>query len=215
MGVRKSEYTGRSETESVMKDTSQIAGKLFVIAGPSGVGKGTLVAHLLARIPNVQKSVSVTTRVKRASEHEGIDYFFKSREQFEIMKKAQAFMEWAEFAGNCYGTPRAWVEQMLASGCDIILEIDVQGAKQVRKSHKEAILIFVSPPSFAALEERLRGRATETEAKLTFRLNKAKEELEEKAIFHYEVINDNLEDAVNKLADIVYSERVRVQCGGT
>jgi guanylate kinase len=186
-------------------------GLLFVFTGPSGVGKGTVLQPLLALVPNLKKSTSVTTRPKRAQEVEGIDYFFCSQAEFQTLKNSEKLLEWAEFAGNFYGTPRQWVEDELASGFDVILEIEVEGAKQIRQQCPDAVLIFLSPPSLTVLEERLHKRATETPDKLALRLNKAKEELQEKSLFQYEVVNDKIEDAVNNLLEIVYSERSKRQ----
>jgi guanylate kinase len=183
---------------------------MLVITGPSGVGKGTVIEQLLERVPGLAKSVSVTTRKRRANEVEGVDYFFKDVDQFKKMVAADEFLEHAEYAGNFYGTPRKWVEERVSAGIDVVMELEVQGAMQVRSRHRNAGLVFLSPPSFAALEERLKSRATETPDKLALRLRKAKEELSEKSLFHYEVINDSIEDAVNKLVHIVYSERCRI-----
>jgi guanylate kinase len=186
-------------------------GNLIVITGPSGVGKGTLVQRLLKDVPCIKRSVSVTTREKRPGEEEGSDYFFRTPEEFRRMADENTFMEWAEFAGNFYGTPKQWVEQQLFLGQDIILEIEVQGAKQVKVKSPQAVLIFLSPPSFEELETRLRNRGTESPEKLAARLKKAKQELCEKQLFHYEVVNDIVEEAVNDLVHIVYSERCRIR----
>jgi guanylate kinase len=201
-----------SNSDMVLKKRMQ--GKLLVITGPSGVGKGTLVQKLMAEERDLKKSVSVTTRSARPHEVEGVDYFFRSTDQFMTMVKENQFMEWAEFAGNYYGTPSQWVLQELAAGFDVILEIEVQGAKQIHERHPQAILIFLSPPSFEALKERLEKRATEPPDKLAIRLAKAKQEMKEKSLFQYEVVNDNIEEAVNKLRDIVYSEREEKHVGG-
>jgi guanylate kinase len=181
-----------------------------VITGPSGVGKGTAVQRLLSLIPGLSRSVSVTTRERRADEAEGVDYFFATKEEFEEMCRKELLMEWAEFAGALYGTPRAWVEKELKEGHDVVLEIEVQGAKQIRERFPSAVLVFLSPPSFEALESRLTGRATETPEKIALRLRKAKQELKQKHLFHYEVINDNLDEAVNNLVHIIYAERCRI-----
>lgn len=189
-------------------------GNLMVLTGPSGVGKGTLTKRLLAEVPRLVKSVSVTTRERRPKEEEGVDYFFRSREEFETLKPD--LLEWAEFAGNCYGTPLFWVDEQLDKGNDVLLEIEVQGAHQVRKKRAESLLIFVSPPSFDELRCRLESRGTETEEKIMRRLAKAEDELREKHLFHYEVINDDIDVAVNNLTHIVYAERCRIrkQVGG-
>jgi|SRR5277367_3685600 len=186
-------------------------GNLIVITGPSGVGKGTLVERLLGGVPCIKRSVSVTTREKRPGEEEGIDYFFRTPEEFKRLADENTFMEWAEFAGNFYGTPKQWVEQQLLLGQDIILEIEVQGAKQVKVRCPDAVLIFLSPPSFEELESRLRRRGTESPEKLALRLKKAMQELGERDLFHYEVVNDIVEEAVNDLLHIVYSERCRIR----
>lgn len=195
------------DSHSDMVPNKRMQGKLLVITGPSGVGKGTLVDKLLADVAGLKKSVSVTTRTARPHELDGVDYFFRSTDQFMHMVKEHQFMEWAEFAGNYYGTPKQWVLEELSTGIDVILEIEVQGAKQVHERHPEAVLIFLSPPSFEALKERLEKRATEPPDKLAIRLAKAKQEMKEKSLFQYEVVNDNIDEAVNKLRNIVYSER--------
>lgn len=184
-------------------------GNLIVLTGPSGVGKGTLTERLLHAVPSLVKSVSVTTRDKRPAEREGVDYFFRSRDDFEQMKSD--LLEWAEFAGNCYGTPKKWVDEQLKRGNDVLLEIEVQGAHQIRKKRAQSLLIFVSPPSFEALRQRLESRATESEEKIKRRLDKAREELTQKHEFHYEVINDDIDVAVNNLMHIVYAERCRIR----
>lgn len=184
-------------------------GNLIVLTGPSGVGKGTLTQRLIAETPRLLKSVSVTTRARRPQEIEGVDYFFLTREEFDNQKPK--LLEWAEFAGNCYGTPLSWVDEELARGNDVLLEIEVQGAQQVRMKRPQSLLIFVSPPSFEALRQRLESRATESEEKIRRRLEKAKEELTQKNDFHYEVINDDIDEAVNNLRHIVYAERCRIR----
>lgn len=190
-----------------MADT---AGKIVVITGPSGVGKGTLVQRLLSDVPNVKKSVSVTTRPRRSTEQDGVDYFFVDKDRFDELIKEDAFLEWAEFAGAYYGTPRDWVNEQVKAGFDVLLEIEVQGAMQVRERCPSALLIFLSPPSFEELEARLKGRATETPEKIALRLAKASEEMKQKHLFHYEVVNDNLEEAAKNLIRIVYDERSKI-----
>lgn len=186
-------------------------GNLIVITGPSGVGKGTLVKKLMEDVCNLVKSVSVTTRERRAGEEEGVDYFFKTTGEFLTMRKANHFMEWAEFAGYLYGTPREWVIEQIDKGIDVILEIEVQGAKQIRESVPTALLIFLSPPSYQELEDRLKNRATESPERMAIRLSKARQEMEERLFFHYEVVNDNIDEAVKNLAHIVYAERCRIR----
>jgi guanylate kinase len=186
-------------------------GNLIVLTGPSGVGKGTLVDLVMSRVVGLVRSVSVTTRLPRPGEVEGQSYFFRDRATFEAMVERNEFMEWAEFAGNCYGTPKSWVNAQLKAGHDVLLELEVQGARQIHSQSPAAILIFISPPNFNELEERLRARATETAEIILVRLQKAKQELQEKNVFQYEVVNDKLEDAANNLAHIVYAERLRIR----
>jgi len=186
-------------------------GNLIVLPGPSGVGKGTLVDLVMSRVVGLVRSVSVTTRLPRPGEVEGQSYFFRDRATFEAMVERNEFMEWAEFAGNCYGTPKSWVNAQLKAGHDVLLELEVQGARQIHSQSPAAILIFISPPNFNELEERLRARATETAEIILVRLQKAKQELQEKNVFQYEVVNDKLEDAANNLAHIVYAERLRIR----
>ena len=205
----------QAETKSETKPADDLigthrTGNLFVFTGPSGVGKGTIREQLLLQVPGLLRSVSVTTRQRRPGEQEGVSYFFRSREEFEEMRANNELMESAEFAGSYYGTPKAWVEQQLRAGLDVLLEIEVQGAKQIRQRFPSAVLIFVSPPSFEALRQRLVGRNTETSEKIALRLTKAQQELREKYLFHYEVVNDNIEEAVMNLTHIVYAERCRI-----
>ena len=165
-------------------------GVLFVFSGPSGVGKGTLKAKLFEEFADrIAYSVSATTRGPREGEVDGKDYFFISRQEFERRVKNNEFLEHAEFAGNCYGTPRAYVEKLLDSGMNVVLEIDVQGALQVMKSMPECVSVFILPPSFEELEHRLRGRGTETEEKVRERLETAKRELPYAPQYDYQIVN--------------------------
>jgi len=184
---------------------------LIVLTGPSGVGKGVVRELALARCPRMVLSVSVTTRPRRAHEIEGVDYFFRTEEQFAKLRAAGELLEWAEFAGAYYGTPRAWVEDRLAAGLDVLLEIEVQGAKQVLASHPDAVLVFLSPPSFEALRERLYRRGTDSPDKIALRLRKAEEELRERHLFRYEIVNDDVEVAAMNLVHIVHAERCRIR----
>jgi guanylate kinase len=196
-------------------------GNLIVITGPSGVGKGTVVQRLLDEVPNLSKSVSATTRAMRPGERDGVDYFFVTDEKFAEMLENNEFMEWAEYSGNFYGTPRKWVAEQLRvkrsadgieqSGTDVILEIEVDGAKQIRDRFAQAVLIFLSPPSFDELKSRLKGRGTESGAKIQLRLHKARQEMRERGLFYYEVVNDNIDEAVKNLMHIVYAERCRIR----
>ena len=179
-------------------------GVLFVFSGPSGVGKGTLKAKLFEEFADrIAYSVSATTRGPREGEGDGKDYFFISRQEFERRVKNNEFLEHAEFAGNCYGTPRAYVEKLLDSGMNVVLEIDVQGALQVMKSMPECVSVFILPPSFEELEHRLRGRGTETEEKVRERLETAKRELPYAPQYDYQIVNGgDIEAAYQSLRDV-------------
>lgn len=210
---------GSSVTDqSIIRGTSLLSseeleklGSLIVVTGPSGVGKGTVTGGALEQVTGLEKSVSVTTRPRREGEEDGVEYFFRSEEQFADMRKAGEFLEYAEFAGYHYGTPEFWVEQKIRSGTDVILEIEVQGAMQVRESCPEAVLVFLSPPSYEELENRLNKRATESKERIALRLDKAREEIMCRHLFDYEVINDNIEEAIGNLAHIVYAERLKIR----
>ena len=179
-------------------------GVLFVFSGPSGVGKGTLKAKLFEEFADrIAYSVSATTRGPREGEVDGKDYFFISRQEFERRVKNNEFLEHAEFAGNCYGTPRAYVEKLLDRGMNVVLEIDVQGALQVMKSMPECVSVFILPPSFEELEHRLRGRGTETEEKVRERLETAKRELPYAPQYDYQIVNGgDIEAAYQSLRDV-------------
>lgn len=179
-------------------------GVLFVFSGPSGVGKGTLKAKLFEEFADrIAYSVSATTRGPREGEVDGKDYFFISRQEFERRVKNNEFLEHAQFAGNCYGTPRAYVEKLLDSGMNVVLEIDVQGALQVMKSMPECVSVFILPPSFEELEHRLRGRGTETEEKVRERLETAKRELPYAPQYDYQIVNGgDIEAAYQSLRDV-------------
>lgn len=174
----------------------QKKGVLFVFSGPSGVGKGTLKAKLFEEFAGkIAYSVSATTRGPREGEVDGKDYFFITRQEFESRVQNNEFLEHAVFAGNCYGTPRAYVEKLLNSGMNVVLEIDVQGALQVMQSMPECVSIFILPPSFEELERRLRGRGTETEEKICQRLETAKRELPYAPKYAYQIVNGGDIDA--------------------
>lgn len=184
-------------------------GKLFVISAPSGAGKSTLVHRVLKTLPDVGYSVSFTTRAPRVREVEGKDYFFVSREEFENKIEANDFLEYALVHENYYGTSRTAVLQELSAGRDVILEIDVQGAASIKKKVAEAVSIFILPPSFEVLKERLFGRATDSAENLKVRLQNAYGEVEQYKKFDYIVINDDVDRAANNLAAIFLAERSR------
>lgn len=178
-------------------------GKLFVISGSSGVGKGTVIKEFLKRNKDFKLSVSCTTRVPREGEVHGENYFFLTHEEFKSCIEKGEFLEWAEFSGNMYGTKRPYVDEKLAMGKNLILEIDTQGALNVKKIMPEATLIFILPPSFEELEARLRGRHTETEEAIQKRLHSTKLEMENSKSFDYQVVNDSVEKAVKRLEEIM------------
>ena len=173
--------------------------KVFVITGPSGVGKGTLIRTLLQRVPELELSVSATTRRPRPGETQGVDYHFLSSEEFERRVQAGEFVEHAEYSGRRYGTLRAELERRLAGGHPVVLEIEVQGARQIRTAMPDAVQIFIAPPSEDALRARLVGRGTDDPAEVTARLETAREELRDQGEFRHVVINDRLEDASTAL----------------
>ena len=178
-------------------------GRLFVIAAPSGAGKTSLVRALMQREPGLSFSISYTTRSQRPNEVHGRDYFFVSRDEFDRMAQARQFLEQATVFGNSYGTARAQVEQSLASGQDLILEIDWQGAQQIRAALPECCSIFILPPSRAELERRLRGRGTDTEEVIVRRLGEAADDMAHWREFDYVVVNDGFDRALDELSEIV------------
>ncbi|MAS26753.1 MAG: guanylate kinase [Synechococcus sp. NAT40] len=182
---------------------SETCARLTVLTGPSGVGKGTLVTRLRERHPSLWLSVSATTRSPREGEKDGVHYFFHRREQFDALVAEGGLLEWAEFAGNCYGTPRQPVEVRLAAGSPVLLEIELEGARQVRRTFPEAQQIFLAPPSFQVLEQRIRGRGTDAEEAIQRRLARAKQELEAKGEFDAVVINDDLDVALVALESLM------------
>ena len=184
-------------------------GKLFVLSGPSGVGKGTICKKLLENI-DLEISVSATTRKPREGEIEGVSYFFVNHDRFEDMIQKGEFLEHAEVFGNYYGTPKQKVLDKLAWGKDVLLEIDVQGAMQVKENYPESITIFVCPPSLTTLKHRLAGRGTESEESLNQRIAKALTEIEMLKNYDYYIVNDELDDAVKNVKSIIYAEHHRI-----
>jgi guanylate kinase len=176
---------------------------VFVITGPSGVGKGTLIGRLRERVPELELSVSATTRPPRPGECDGVDYHFLSPEQFQAHAETGDFLEHATYSGNRYGTLRSEVEERAAAGRPVVLEIDLQGARQVREAMPDAVLVFIAPPTPEALRERLAARGTDTREQVDARLATAERELEAQSEFSHVVINDDLERATDELARIV------------
>lgn len=189
-------------------------GHLFVISAPSGAGKTTLLRPVLEVVPALAFSVSHTTRAPRPGEVDGKDYFFVNPGGFAVLRQEGDFLEWAEVHGNCYGTSRRAVETQLASGQDIILDIDVQGAQQLRdRQDLSATFIFIAPPSLAELERRLTGRRTEDAATIALRLKNARHELRAVEQYDYLIINDNLDQARAMLTAIILEKRARARRG--
>jgi guanylate kinase len=181
-------------------------GSLIVLTGPSGVGKGTLLRALLQRHPELYLSVSATTRKPRPGEVDGRHYFFKTRDEFLNMVENGELLEWAEFAGNFYGTPRRPVEEMIRQGKWVILEIELEGARQIPESFPDALRIFVLPPSMQELEMRLRGRGQDSEDAIARRLKRATAEMDAAGEFDVQVINDDLELALQKIESTLFKE---------
>ena len=192
--------------------SSNSRGLLFVVSAPSGAGKTTLVERLVDETPHLKMSRSYTSRVARQGETDGVDYNFVARERFEAMVAVGEFLEWADVFGNLYGTSVADTERVLESGSDVILVIDVRGARQVRRRGVETAAIFVMPPSFEVLEQRLRGRSQDSEEAVRRRLRVARQEVAAFAEYDFVVINDELTGAVGRLRSIVLAERARLKC---
>lgn len=186
-----------------------MTGKLFVISGPSGVGKGTLVKRILDENSDLYLSVSATTRGAREGEVDGVNYYFKTNKEFEDMINSGEFLEWATFCKNSYGTPKGPVNDMLNMGKDVILEIEIQGAMQVKKNMPECVLMFIAPPSFEELESRLKGRGTESDEVIKLRIETATKELKVAKEYDYIVVNDNIDKATDDILSVIKAERCK------
>lgn len=185
-------------------------GIIFVISAPSGTGKTSICERLLKFFSDLKMSISHTTRKPREGERNGLDYYFVDRETFETMIKNGDFIEWAEVYGNLYGTSKKIINDLLSNGVDILLDIDTQGAKIIKKIYPDSVLIFIIPPSIDELERRLKNRGEDSDT-IKARLQKAKEEIAQYEFYDYLVINDNLEEAVNKVSCIVSTERLKIK----
>ena len=188
-----------------MTNTSH-SGKLAVIAGPSGVGKGTLVRSLMQRHQEIYLSISMTTRSPREGEVDGRDYFFVSRDRFQQLVGENQLLEWAEFAGNCYGTPREQIEDNIRQGRVVLLEIELEGARQIKDSFPEALRLFILPPSIAELERRLRSRQSDSPEAIARRLERATVEIAAADEFDRKITNDNLEEAIAEIESALFAD---------
>ncbi|CFX76941.1 Guanylate kinase/L-type calcium channel beta subunit [Syntrophomonas zehnderi OL-4] len=186
-------------------------GILFVISGPSGVGKGTIKDLLLSRLTDVRLSISATTRPPREGEVAGRDYFFLDSQEFSAMINRGEFLEYAQVYTNMYGTPKRYVQDKLSQGYDVLLEIDIQGAMQVKTKMPQGVFIFIEPPSIDELAFRLSSRGKDSQESIAARLAASHAEMESLKYYDYVVVNDNLEDAVNKVHSIIIAERCRVK----
>ena len=185
-------------------------GVLIVISGPSGAGKGTICKALLEKHKDIHLSVSATTRNPRQGEVHGINYYFLNKDEFLKKVEEDDFLEWAEVYGNCYGTPKSNVQELLDSGKDVILEIDIQGALKVKENTEEGVFIFILPPSMEELKQRIINRGSETPESLMRRFNSAYQEINYISKYNYAVVNDTVENAVNKIENILAAEKCRV-----
>jgi guanylate kinase len=184
-------------------------GLLIVLSGPSGVGKGTVCSALRQKMPELIYSISATTRKPREGEEDAVNYFFKSRDQFEHMIHHGQLLEWAEYVGNYYGTPAQFVKETISQGKDIILEIEVQGALKVKQNFPEGVFIFLTPPSLSVLKERITKRGTETEESIRNRMEVGIEEIKLLEHYDYAVVNDTIDQACNRIQAIITAEHCR------
>lgn len=186
-------------------------GLLIVVSGPSGAGKGTILAHTIESYPTLKYSVSVTTRKPRKGEIEGVNYYFKTLEEFETMLAQNEFLEYQKVYDNYYGTPFNKVNEQLSQGFDVVLEIDVKGALEVKNKYPDAVMIFISPAKRETIEERLRGRSTESEEQLRIRTNSAIEEIKQAVFYDYIVVNEDVHQGAMDIIAIIEAEKCKVK----
>jgi guanylate kinase len=185
-------------------------GNLIIVSGPSGAGKSALVANVLQRLPRVRFSVSYTTRAPRGAERNGVEYFFVDRREFQSLIDGDNLLEWAEVHDNCYGTSRKFVEDLMREGDDVLLDIDVQGAAIVRRKRPDSIAVFILPPSFRVLRDRLRHRSLDDEVVIEQRLNRARKEIRHYQEYDYLIINEDLGSSTLELESIILGTRCRM-----
>jgi guanylate kinase len=186
-----------------------MSGQLYVITGPSGVGKSTIIRRLRKRLPGVGYSVSHTSRNPRKNEADGVNYYFVDRETFEKMIAQKAFVEWAEVYQDLYGTSVSSLRDQTDRGLDVVMDLDSQGAKNIKKTFEDSVLIYILPPSLQALEKRLRGRASDDEAEIKARLEKARKEIENCVDYDHIIFNEKLDQTIEEVASIILSGRSR------
>ncbi len=185
-------------------------GNLVIVSGPSGAGKSALVSGVLPRVPHLRFSVSYTTRLPRGTENNGVEYFFVSRQEFESLISGDNLLEWAQVHGNYYGTSRQFVDDLLRAGYDVLLDIDVQGAKTIRQKRPDTLAIFILPPSYEVLHERIERRNLDTGVVIAQRLKRACEEIRHYNEYDYLIINDDLDRSIHELECIISSARSRM-----
>jgi guanylate kinase len=193
-----------------MFDSQDKRGNLIILSGPSAVGKGTILSQLMDNYDDINYSVSATTREARSGEENGTDYYFMSEKNFKSLVEDDQFLEWAQVHDNYYGTPKKYVEETLNQGEDVILEIDIQGAAQIKSKYPEGIFIFLLPPSLEELKDRIYQRGTETEEAIKTRLKNAEKEMSKVKDYDYAIVNDQIKTAVNKVKSVIIAERCKI-----
>lgn len=209
-----SESNELEQRPATTQDEDRGRGILFVVSSPSGGGKGTLIQRLLNKVPNLSYSVSFTTRTPRNGEVNGREYFFVTSEEFKRMAAANEFLEWAHVHGKLYGTSQSQVSREISEGRDIVLEVDVQGAASIRTLMPDSVSVFILPPSFEVLRQRLLARGTDSPEELNLRLGNAPKELKDYSAFQYLIVNDDADRAAEQLSAIVHAERARLHRQG-